>query len=56
MSGVTGLRYTFARHNEGGTQIHESSPLFERIGNDDFAELQVYCYVLVLLSINESNL
>ena len=41
MSGVTGLRYTFARHNDG-SQVHEPSPLFERIGNDDFAELQVY--------------
>lgn len=41
MAGATGLRYTFARHSNDGQPLHgESSPLFERYSNDDFAELQ----------------
>ncbi len=40
MAGATGLRYTFPRHNEGQTLFHETSPLFERMGTDEFAEAQ----------------
>jgi len=35
MSGVTGLRYAFARYNDGSPPlVNEPSPLFELIGND----------------------
>ena len=42
MAGVTGLRYTFSRtsnENTFTTSNYDSNPLFERIGNDEFAEL-----------------
>jgi hypothetical protein len=46
MTGATGYRYTFARNGAADGQTpQESYPLFERMGGDDFVELQVRPYI-----------
>jgi hypothetical protein len=49
MAGATGYRYTFSRHQDG-LSTHDTSPLFERMGNDEIAELQVFLLTFSLLS------
>ncbi len=49
MAGATGYRYTFAKNGPAdGQSSQESYPLFERMGGDDFVELQVHQFVLVV--------
>ena len=56
MAGATGYRYTFAtRHRDGSDtqQTHENAPLFERIGSDDFAELQVSAIFVTFIRFSQ---
>lgn len=51
MAGATGYRFTFATRGDTQQPQHEPTPLFERIGNDEFAELQVSVRIKIAFSL-----